>query len=72
MPVTVQILAALLVLKVKAVSPLEAAAVRVMGDAPKVTGEAGAKVTVWLTDAGMSVCTGRKVGKLLDSPNCPK
>ena len=43
MPETVQMLAALLVVKVKAVSPLEAVAVRVIGETPKVTGVAGAK-----------------------------
>ena len=48
MPLTVQMLAALLVVKVKAVNPLDAVAVRVMADAPKLTGVAGAKVTVWL------------------------
>ena len=48
MPLTVQMLAALLVVKVKVVRPLDAVAVRVMADAPKVTGVAGAKVTVWL------------------------
>ena len=36
----------LLVLKVKAVSPLDAVAVSVIGDTPKVTGETGVKVTV--------------------------
>ena len=48
MPLTVQMLAALLVVKVKAVNPLDAVAVRVMADAPKVTGVAGAKLMVWL------------------------
>ncbi|MBL0124923.1 MAG: hypothetical protein IPP88_20125 [Betaproteobacteria bacterium] len=43
---TVQMLAALLVLKVNAVRPLEAVAVSVIGVTPKVTGEARAKVTV--------------------------
>ena len=46
MPVTVQIVLTLLVLKVKAVRPLVAVAVNVIADAPKVTGVAGAKVTV--------------------------
>jgi len=46
LPATVQIVPALLVLKVKAVSPLEAVAVSVLSPAPKVTGVGGAKVTV--------------------------
>ena len=48
MPVTVQIVLADEVLKVKVVRPLDAVAVSVITDAPKMTGEAGAKVTVWL------------------------
>ena len=47
MPETVQILAALLVLKVKALRALDAVAVKVIGATPSKTGEAGAKVTVW-------------------------
>ena len=47
MPVTVQIVFALLVLKVKAVRPLVAVAVSVIGEAPKDTGDVGAKITVW-------------------------
>ena len=47
LPATVQILAALLVLNVNAVRPLLDVAVRVIDDAPKVTGEEGANVTVW-------------------------
>ena len=39
-------LEALLVLNVNAVRLLLAVAVRVIADAPKITGEAGAKVTV--------------------------
>ena len=46
MPVTVQMVLALLVLKVNAVKPLLAVAVNVIADAPKVTGVAGANVTV--------------------------
>ena len=46
MPETVQMVLTLLVLKVKAVNPLEAAAVKVIGDTPKVIGVAGAKVTI--------------------------
>ena len=41
-------LAALLVLKVNAVNPLDAIAVSAIGDMPYTTGETGAKVTVWL------------------------
>ena len=48
LPETVQMLAALLVLKVKVVKPLEAVAVRVIGETPNVTGVEGANVTVWL------------------------
>ena len=48
MPVTVQTVAALLVEKVKAVRPLVAVAVRVMGEAPTTTGVEGANVTVWV------------------------
>ena len=39
-------LAALLVLKVNVVRPLDAVAVSVIGAAPSITGDAGAKVTV--------------------------
>ena len=46
MPATVQMVAALLVLKVKVVSPLVALAVSVIGETPNVTGVAGANVTV--------------------------
>jgi hypothetical protein len=46
LPETVQIVLALLVLKVKLVSPLLALAVRVMGETPTFTGLAGAKVMV--------------------------
>jgi len=46
LPATLQIVPALLVLKVKAVRPLDAVAVRVIGPTPKPTGVAGAKVTV--------------------------
>ena len=48
LPATVQMVPALLVEKVKAVRPLLAVAVKVIGATPKVTGEAGVKVTVWL------------------------
>jgi len=48
LPATVQIVPALLVLKVKAVRPLEAVAVKVLAGAPKVTGVVGANVTVWV------------------------
>ena len=48
MPETVQMLAALLVEKVNVVSPLLAVAVSVIGEAPAVTGDAGAKVSVWV------------------------
>ena len=37
----------LLVLKVNIVRPLVALAISVIADTPRVTGEAGAKVTVW-------------------------
>ena len=40
--------AALVVLNVKLVNPLEAVAVNVMGETPTFTGEAGVNVTVWL------------------------
>ena len=46
MPETVQMLAALVALKVKAVRPLDAVAVKVMAETPKVTGDAGVNVTV--------------------------
>ena len=46
LPATVQIAAALLVLKVKAVRPLDAVAVSVIAGAPTVTGVVGANVTV--------------------------
>ena len=46
LPATVQIVLALLVLKVKAVKPLEAVALKVLAGAPKVTGVVGANVTV--------------------------
>ena len=42
---------ALLVEKLKAVRPLEAVAVSVIGLTPNVTGEAGVKVTDWLPAA---------------------
>ncbi len=48
LPDTVQMVLALLVENVNAVKPLLALAVSVMGDAPYVTGDDGAKVTVWL------------------------
>ena len=48
MPDTVQMLAALLVVKVNDVSPLDAVAVRVTGATPSTTGVAGAKLMVWL------------------------
>ena len=48
LPATVQMLAALLVVKVNVVRPLDAVAVSVTADEPKETGEAGAKVTVWV------------------------
>ena len=44
MPETVQMLDALPVLKVNVVNPLDAVAVSVIGDTPKITGETGAKV----------------------------
>ena len=66
MPATVQIVLALLVLKVIVVSPLVAVAVRVIAEAPIVTGVKGANVTVWLGKTVMlgnvSVMTGRSVG----------
>ena len=46
MLVTVQIVPALLVLKVKAARPLVAEAVSVIADTPKLTGVVGANVTV--------------------------
>ena len=46
MPETVQMLDALLVLKVNAVKLLEAVAVSIIADTPNVIGEAGANVTV--------------------------
>ena len=52
MPVTVQIVFADAVLNVKAVKPLLVVAVSVIGAAPALTGEAGAKlVMVWLACA---------------------
>ena len=51
MPETVQMFAALLVENVKLVSPLDAVAVNVIGDALRPTGDTGTKVTVcmpWL------------------------
>ncbi len=48
LPDTVQMVLALLVENVNAVRPLLAVADSVMGDAPYVTGEDGANVTVWL------------------------
>ena len=64
-PVTVQMLAALLVLKVKVVRPLEAVAASVIGDTPTVTGDAGVNVTVWLINmTGTSAVTGRRAGTL--------
>ena len=48
MPETVQMLAALLVLNVNDVSPLDDVAVRVTGAKPSTTGVAGAKLIVWL------------------------
>ena len=51
LPDTVQMLARLLVEKVKAVRPLEAVADKVIGATPKTTGEAGVKVTVWVIGA---------------------
>ena len=47
LPETMQILDALLVEKVKAVRPLVELAVSVIGADPKLTGEDGAKLTVW-------------------------
>ncbi len=46
LPDTVQMVLALLVENVNAVKPLLAVALKVMGDAPNVTGEDGVKVTV--------------------------
>jgi len=48
LPDTVQMVLALLVENVNAVKPLLAVALKVMGDAPNVTGDEGANVTVWL------------------------
>ena len=48
MPETVQMPDALPVLKVNVVNPLDAVAVSVIADTPKVTGVAGVKVTVCL------------------------
>ena len=68
LPDTVQMLAALLVLNVNVVRPLDAVAVRVIGDAPKVTGDVGLKVTVWAsTVTGMSTGTGSNTGRLYAS-----
>lgn len=52
-PLTVQIVAAELVAKVKLVKPLLAVAVSATGAAPKTTGVAGVKVTVCV--AGLMV-----------------
>ena len=48
LPITVQMLAALLVAKVKLVRPLVELAVSTTVAAPSVTDSVGAKVTVWL------------------------
>lgn len=48
LPDTVHTVASEVVLKVNVVSPLDAVALSVAGAAPKVTGEAGVNVTVWL------------------------
>ena len=58
MPDTVQMVLALLVLNVNAVRPLLAIAVRVIGVTPNVTGDAGAKVTVWLARTGVTLLDG--------------
>ena len=48
-------LAALVVLKVKIVNPLEAVAVSVIADAPRLTGDAGVNVTVWAPELMMTL-----------------
>ena len=65
LPTTLQTLAMLPVEKVNIVSPLDALAVSVIGDAPMVTGEAGAKVTdCAIRVTGMRVALGRDAGAL--------
>ena len=66
---TVQILAALLVLKVKAVSPLDVVAVSVIGDAPNTTGLGGAKVTVCATGLMAGEMLARLEARLMNEPD---